>query len=207
MHEACIYDINEDNKFIERFTKCLGTLEDRPVEIRSTKKRSSYLSWSDTFMAVAKVVAMRSKDPKTQVGACIVNQENRIVSVGYNGMPNGCDDDEFPWGKGSDLDDDKHLYVCHAETNAIHNRNTSSLKGCTMYVTLFPCNECAKHIIQSAIKQVFYLYDKDPDKKSTLAAKRMFRAAGVSFFQFEPSESGSTSKIEINLSIPQWHII
>ncbi|XP_032687529.1 deoxycytidylate deaminase isoform X2 [Odontomachus brunneus] len=136
-------------------------------------------------MAVAFLSAQRSKDPRTQVGACIVNNDNKIIGIGYNGMPKGCDDDEFPWKKGphSSLDS-KYLYVCHAEVNAVLNKNSSDCKDCTMYVALFPCNECAKIIIQSSIKTVIYMSDKYADKVQTIAAKKMFDAAGIKYRQY-----------------------
>lgn len=146
-----------------------------------------YLDWDEYFMAIAFLAAKRSKDPVTQVGACIVNSANRILGIGYNGMPTGCSDDEFPWGKNKDDElENKNFYVCHAEMNAIVNKNCSDVKNCTMYVVLFPCNECAKVIIQSGIKLVIYLSDKQAQKKSTIAAKRMFQAAGVQYRQYIP---------------------
>uniref|UniRef100_A0A8C9RSN5 Deoxycytidylate deaminase n=1 Tax=Scleropages formosus TaxID=113540 RepID=A0A8C9RSN5_SCLFO len=121
--------------------------ESRP----QSKKREDYLEWPEYFMAVAFLSAQRSKDPSSQVGACIVNPENKIVGIGYNGMPNGCDDDLLPWSREApDRLDTKYPYVCHAELNAIMNKNSADVKGCTMYVALFPCNECAKLIIQAA---------------------------------------------------------
>ncbi|XP_012140725.1 deoxycytidylate deaminase isoform X1 [Megachile rotundata] len=150
-------------------------------------KNKRYLDWDEYFMAIAFLAAKRSKDPRTQVGACIVNSEKRILGIGYNGMPTGCSDDEFPWGK--DYDDklkDKSYYVCHAEVNAILNKNCSDVRNCTIYVALFPCNECAKVIIQSGIKLVIYMSDKQAHKKKTIAAKRMFQAAGVQYRQYIP---------------------
>ena len=125
------------------------------------KKREDYLNWEEYFMAVAKLTAMRSKDPNTQVGACIVGTDNRILSVGYNGAPNGFDDDKFPWAREGNPLDTKYLYVCHAERNAILNFKGSrrDLENAVIYVDLFPCNECAKEIIQSGIKEVVYLSD------------------------------------------------
>ena len=142
-------------------------------------KRTDYLSWDEYFMGVAMLSSYRSKDPNTQVGACIVNDKNRIMSVGYNGMPFGCDDDEFPWERDGEAYDTKYPYVCHAELNAILNNSGASLEGCRIYVALFPCNECAKAIIQSGIKEVVYLSDKYADSPMTKASKRMFNAAGV----------------------------
>ncbi|XP_076249023.1 deoxycytidylate deaminase isoform X2 [Calliopsis andreniformis] len=138
-------------------------------------------------MATAFLAAKRSKDPCTQVGACIVNDEKRIVGIGYNGMPTGCSDDEFPWKKNSsNALDTKYLYVCHAEVNAILNKNSSDVKNCTIYIALFPCNECAKVIIQSGIKLVIYMSDKHVHKVETIAAKKMFDAAGVKYRQYTP---------------------
>ena len=121
-------------------------------------KRENYISWDEYFMGIALLSAQRSKDPSTQVGACIVNQSNKIMSLGYNGLPAGCDDDEFPWERCGDDDyETKYPYVCHAELNAILNAGGRDLSGCKLYVALFPCNECAKAIIQSGIKEVVYL--------------------------------------------------
>ena len=127
-------------------------------------KRENYISWDEYFMGIAILSAQRSKDSSTQVGACIVNEEKKIVAVGYNGMPTGCNDDDMPWERtGSTSLDTKYPFVCHAELNAILNRNTASLKNATLYVTLFPCNECAKAIIQSGIKRVVYAENKYAD--------------------------------------------
>ena len=142
-------------------------------------KREEYLSWDEYFMGIASLSALRSKDPSTQVGACIVNQDKRIMSMGYNGMPRNCNDDEFPWGRDDDPFNSKYLYVCHAEFNAILNCERGNLRGCTVYVTLFPCNECAKAIIQSGITEVVYMQDKYSETDSVKASKRMFDAAGV----------------------------
>lgn len=132
-------------------------------------------------MSVAQIASLRSKDPRTQVGACIVSPQNRIISTGYNGMPNGCDDAIMPWQKSEGLKD-KHLYVVHAELNAILHSRTN-LEGCRVYVTLFPCNECTKAIIQSGIEEVIYLSDKYEDKEETKAAKYMLGAAGIIYRQ------------------------
>jgi dCMP deaminase len=145
-------------------------------------KRDNYISWDEYFMGVAMLSANRSKDPNTQVGACIVDENNKIMSVGYNGLPIGCDDDDFPWERSADSDfDTKYPYVCHAELNAILNHSGASLNGCRIYVALFPCNECAKAIIQSGIKEVIYLSDKYADTVGTRASKRMFDASGVKY--------------------------
>lgn len=144
-------------------------------------KREEYLSWDEYFMGVASLSAMRSKDPSTQVGACIVNADKRIISMGYNGMPRQCSDDEFPWDREGNPLDSKYLFVCHAELNAILNSAGGSVRGCTVYTTLFPCNECAKAIIQAGITEVVYMSDKYATTDSTLAAKKMFDTAGVTY--------------------------
>ncbi len=146
-------------------------------------KRTDYISWDEYFMGIAMLAAKRSKDPSTQVGACIVSPENIIISTGYNGMPKGCSDDEFPWGReGADT---KYPFVVHAELNAILNANGRDLRGSRVYVALFPCNECAKAIIQSGVKEVLYLSDKYADTPSTQASKRMLQAAGVKCRQLQ----------------------
>ncbi|MEE1238863.1 MAG: dCMP deaminase family protein [Acutalibacteraceae bacterium] len=150
-------------------------------------KREDYLSWDEYFMGIALLSSLRSKDPSTQVGACIVNSEKRILSMGYNGMPRCCSDDEFPWGKDENPLDSKYLYVCHAELNAILNCASGNVRGCTVYTTLFPCNECAKAIIQSGIAEVVYMSDKYSESDSVLASKRMFTTAGVKFREYNIS--------------------
>ncbi|KAF1395670.1 hypothetical protein PFLUV_G00014020, partial [Perca fluviatilis] len=156
----------------------------------TTTKREDYLEWPEYFMAVAFLSAQRSKDPLTGVGACIVNQENKIVGIGYNGMPNGCDDDLLPWSRSADNQlDTKYPYVCHAEMNAIMNKNSADVKGCTMYVALFPCNECAKLIIQSGIKEVVYLSDKYHDTPEMAASRRLLSMAGIQKRQFKPKRT------------------
>lgn len=150
-------------------------------------KRQEYLTWDEYFMGVALLSAQRSKDSSTQVGACIVNSENRIISQGYNGMPNGCDDDEMPWGRDGNPLSTKYPFVCHAELNAILNNLNVNLRGATIYVTLFPCNECAKVIIQSGIKKIVYLDDKYADSESVMASKKMLAMAGIEFVRYEKS--------------------
>jgi dCMP deaminase len=157
-------------------------------------KRSDYISWDDYFMAVAILAAMRSKDPGTQVGACIVSPNNIILSTGYNGFPMGCSDDEFPWNR--DGEETKYPYVVHAELNAILNANGKSLSGARIFVDLFPCNECAKAIIQSGIKEIVYLRDKYADTPAVQASKRMLTAAGVKLTRHIPS----TDKLEIDFT-------
>lgn len=151
-------------------------------------KRQDYLTWDEYFMGIAAFSAQRSKDSNTQVGACIVSDENKILSVGYNGMPTGCCDDEMPWEREGDFLDTKYPFVCHAELNAILNRSTGSLQGAKIYVTLFPCNECAKAIIQSGIKEVIYREDKYADTDGVKASKKMFQMAGVKTTQYIPSK-------------------
>ncbi|HAN21060.1 MAG: cytidine deaminase [Clostridiales bacterium GWF2_36_10] len=145
-------------------------------------KRNDYISWDEYFMGISLLAAMRSKDPSTQVGACIVNDDNIILSTGYNGFPKGCDDDVFPWERdNSEVNKTKYPYVVHAELNAILNSGGRSLKGAKIYVALFPCNECAKAIIQSGIKEVVYLSDKYAETDSVKASKHMFDNAGVKY--------------------------
>ena len=148
-------------------------------------KRRGYISWDDYFMGVSLLAAKRSKDPHTQVGACIVSEDNIIISTGYNGFPAGCSDDEYSWNRTGK--DTKYPYVVHAELNAILNSSGRSLKGAKIYVSLFPCNECAKAIIQSGIKEVVYLCDKYGDSPSTQASKRMLGSAGVKLTRLTPS--------------------
>ncbi len=151
-------------------------------------KRRDYLSWDEYFMGIALMSSQRSKDPGTQVGACIVNDENRIMSVGYNGMPFGCSDDDFPWDKEGEVLNSKYTYVCHAELNAILNFKGGDLKGCRVYTTLFPCNECAKAIIQSGLKEVIFLSDKYADSETVVAAKKMFDFANVVYRKYAPTK-------------------
>ena len=151
-------------------------------------KRQDYLSWDEYFMGIAVLSSMRSKDPSTQVGACIVNKDRRILSMGYNGMPRCCSDDDFPWDKNDSPLNSKYLYVCHAELNAILNCSVGSVRDCIVYTTLFPCNECAKAIIQSGISEVIYLSDKYADSDSVLASKRMFDTAGVKYRLYIPTQ-------------------
>ncbi len=163
-----------------------------------TRKRTDYISWDEYFMGVAELSAKRSKDPNTQVGACIVSNDNKILSMGYNGFPMGCSDDEFPWGKEHETDDPynaKYFYSTHSELNAILNYRGGSLEGSKLYVTLFPCNECAKAIIQAGIKTLIYGCDKYADSASVRASKRMLNAAGVRYYQYE--KSGRTIEIHV----------
>ena len=157
-----------------------------------TTKRSDYLSWDEYFMGVALLSAQRSKDPNTQVGACIVNPKNKIVGVGYNGFPTGCPDDQYPWDREGEFLQTKYPYICHAELNAVINKISADLYGCRLYVALFPCNECAKVIIQSGITEVVYLSDKYGDTDPVRASKRMFASAGVACRQLSPAREAVT---------------
>jgi len=145
------------------------------------KKREDYISWDEYFMGVALLSAKRSKDPSTQVGACIVSNKNKIVGAGYNGLPMGCDDDEFPWEKQGEFLDTKYPYICHAELNAILNNIGMDLKDCKIYTALFPCNECTKAIIQSGIREVIYLSDKYEGNDIFKASKIMLDKAAVKY--------------------------
>lgn len=149
-------------------------------------KRTDYISWDEYFMGVAKLAGMRSKDPNTQVGSCIVSDSHKILSIGYNGLPKGCSDDAFPWEReGSDELATKYPYVTHSELNAILNFRGGSLEGTTLYVSLFPCNECAKAIIQAGIQKVIYGSDKYTGTPSNIASKRLFDAAGVEYCPYQ----------------------
>lgn len=158
-------------------------------------KRQDYLTWDEYFMGVALLSSMRSKDPSTSVGCCIVNEDNRILSMGYNGMPQGCSDDEFPWERDGDFLDTKYPYVCHAELNAILNYTGVNLKGAKVYTTLFPCNECTKALIQVGVKEVIYLQDKYADTPSVLASKRMMKCSGLTYRQYKPANK--TASLEL----------
>lgn len=151
-------------------------------------ERKDYLSWDAYFMGIALLSAQRSKDPGTQVGACIVGADNKILSVGYNGMPIGCADELMPWARDGAPMDTKYLYVCHAELNAILNYSGSHIRGATVYTTLFPCNECAKALIQAGVKRVVYLDDKYSDSDSVQASKLMFKMTGVAFDKYEKTD-------------------
>jgi Deoxycytidylate deaminase len=158
-------------------------------------KRVDYISWDEYFMGVSQLSAMRSKDPSTQVGACIVSEDNKILSVGYNGFPKGCSDEEFPWVKQGEIYETKYSYVTHSELNAILNYRGGSLEGSRLYVTLFPCNECAKAIIQAGIKTVVYASDKNADTPEVRASKRMMNAVGIRYYKYDVT--GRIVKIEL----------
>ncbi|MDD6244638.1 MAG: dCMP deaminase family protein [bacterium] len=161
-------------------------------------QRKDYISWDTYFMSIAKLSSLRSKDPSTQVGACIVSSDNRILSIGYNGAPNGFDDEDFPWEREGNPVDTKYMYVCHAELNAILNfrGNKRDLEDSKLYASLFPCNECAKAIVQSGIKEVIYLDNKYKDTDSCVASRRLFDTCGVSYREFNKD----IDKITINLN-------
>lgn len=161
------------------------------------KKRNNYLTWDEYFMSIAKLSSMRSKDPNTQVGACIVAADNRILSIGYNGAPNGYSDDNFPWDREGAPLETKYLFVCHAEMNAILNYRGSrkDLEGAKIYVDLFPCNECAKLIIQSGIKEVLYICDKYADTDGVKASKNLFDTCGVKYRKLNFEEKDINIKI------------
>ena len=152
-------------------------------------KRNDYITWDEYFMGVALLAADRSKDPSTQVGACIVDEDNRILSTGYNGFPQGCSDEEFPWNRDASRGETKYNFVVHAELNAILNARGKSLVNSRVFVSLFPCHECAKAIIQTGVKEVVYLSDKYNGTDSDNASKRMLNAAGVKLTQLKPTKA------------------
>ena len=158
-------------------------------------KRENTLTWDEYFMGLAHLSALRSKDPSTQVGAAIIDENHRVVSVGYNGFPKGCSDDEFPWSRSGGVLNSKYAFVVHAELNAILN-SPRSVSGCTIYVSLFPCNECAKAIIQSGIKRIVYESDKYADTETTIASKKMLQAAGIELVQLENTIKLSVEKVK-----------
>lgn len=159
------------------------------------EKRKDYIGWDSYFMGVAELSAQRSKDPNTQVGACIVSKDNKILSVGYNGAPNGYDDKDMPWAREGNFIDTKYAYVCHAELNAILNNKGSNLEGSRLYVDLFPCNECAKAIIQSGIKEIIYKSDKYDGTEGNIVSKKMLDYCNVKYRRYEKEDI----KIELDL--------
>ena len=158
-------------------------------------KRTDYISWDEYFMGVAILSGMRSKDPNTQVGACIVSSNNKILSMGYNGFPQGCSDDDFPWCRDGEPLENKYFYSTHSELNAILNYRGGSLEGAKIYVSLFPCNECAKALIQAGIKTIVYDCDKYADTPSVIASKRMLDAAGVRYYKYNRSGKAITLSV------------
>jgi dCMP deaminase len=157
-------------------------------------KREDYIDWDTYFMLVAKISALRSKDPNTQVGACIINNDKKIISCGYNGAPIGFNDELMPWDRNGDFVNTKYAYVCHAELNAILNSN-ADLRGATIYVDLFPCNECAKAIIQCGIKKVIYLSDKYNGTEGNIVAKKMFDECGIIYEQYQTKNKTYSIKL------------
>ena len=165
------------------------------------KQREDYLSWDEYFMGIAVLSAMRSKDPNTQVGACIVSKINRILSIGYNGTPNGYEDKYFPWDRNGEFLNTKYPFVCHAEMNAISNfkGDKKDLEDAKLYVTLFPCNECAKLVVQNGIKEIVYLSDKYKETDGTKASKIMFDACGVKYTEF-PKNKRKTIPLKLDIN-------
>lgn len=148
------------------------------------KSRENFISWNECFMQMALIIAKRSKDPNTQAGSIIVNKDNVIIGAGYNGFPRGISSEDCPWDNKGDFINTKYAYVCHAEENAIYNANTKT-KDCIIYCTLFPCNECAKSIIQNGIKEVIYLDDKYHDGDIWIASRKLLDLAGVKYSQYK----------------------
>jgi len=163
--------------------------------METMRKRTDYISWDVSYVGLAQLAGMRSKDPNTQVGACIVSENNKILSMGYNGFPIGCSDDEFPWDREGEFMDTKYPYVTHGEMNAILNFRGGSLEGTKLYVSLFPCNECAKAIIQAGIKKIVYDSDKYANTPAIMASKRMLDAAGVVYERY--NRTGRTIKLDV----------
>ena len=161
-------------------------------------KREDYISWDEYFMGIAMLSSYRSKDPSTQVGACIVNDRNKIMSVGYNGFPQGCSDEEFPWNRDASRGETKYNFVVHAELNAILNARGKSLVNSRVFVSLFPCHECAKAIIQTGVKEVVYLSDKYNGTESDNASKRMLNAAGVKLTKLKPTKAQLVLNFNVN---------
>ena len=160
--------------------------------MKKITKRLDYISWDEYFMGIALLSAQRSKDPNTRVGACIVNREKKIVGVGYNGFPTGCSDEKLPWSREGEFLETEYPYICHAELNAILNSISRDLSGATVYVALFPCNECAKAIIQSGINEIVYLSDKYAETDIVKASKKMLEQSGVKLTQLEIKEDSLT---------------
>ncbi len=183
----------KDNIDEDEMEKYLGLMQREggldPFKFK-VRKRSDYLSWDDYFMGVAFLSAQRSKDPNTQVGACIVDENKCIIGIGYNGFPRGCSDDCLPWSRtGTDELHKKYPYVVHAEVNAILNKCSANVRGASIYVALFPCNECCKVIIQSGVKEVVFLHDTYHDTDACKASRMMFKMAGVKVRQYTPDQN------------------
>lgn len=188
----------ENNDAITGLKKrVLDVLRELGVEEKKFLGRKDYISWEEYFMGVAILSGKRSKDPSTQVGACIVDEDKKIVGTGYNGAPRGIEDENFPWSREGDFMETKYAYVCHAELNAILNSTKENLKGCTIYIALSPCNECAKAIVQSGIKKVVYLSDKYKEIPAFMAGKKILQMAGVEVEKIEPK----TKELKLNFDI------
>jgi len=184
---------NEAGNGSKRKVRCAS----ESASVLAVPKRQDALTWDDFFMSMTFLAAMRSKDPSTQVGACIVSPDKRIVGIGYNGFPRGCSDDELPWARQADSElETKYPYVCHAEMNAILNKNSADVKGCAIYVGLFPCNECAKMIIQSGISEVVYLSDKYASTNSMIASRRLLNMSKITLRQHIPVQP----KVELDFA-------
>ena len=176
----------------------LSPSPDLSCDPNRVSKRTDYIEWDEYFMGVARLSALRSKDPRTQVGACIVNPQKRIVGIGYNGMPVGCSDDDLTWSPtGPSYDKTKYAFVCHAEMNAIMNKNSSDLTGCIIYVDNFPCNECAKLIIQGGIKKVVYMRDKHREQPPFIASRTLLNMAKVEVVRFIPKKKSITISFDL----------
>jgi dCMP deaminase len=182
---------------VEGFYKKVAVVLGKLVAKKKVAKRKDVLSWDDYFMSIAMLSAQRSKDPSTQVGACIVSPDKKIVGTGYNGFPIGCSDDDLPWDRDGDFLDVKYAYICHAELNAILNSYGRNLSGCSIYVALFPCNECAKAIIQSGIKEVVYLSDKYSSIPAHIASRKMFDMAGIKMRQIVPNKNSVNISLKL----------
>lgn len=186
--ERADYTFTNEGTLDELFVQIDAALRDIDAKSKNVSKREDYISWDEYFMGVSILSGKRSKDPSTQVGACIIDEEKKIIATGYNGAPRGIDDEDFPWAREGDFLETKYAYVCHAELNAILNATRESLRNCTIYVALFPCNECAKSIIQSGIKKVVYLSDKYMDVPAFIASRRILNMAKVELVHMKPSK-------------------
>ncbi len=185
--ELSDYQFTNNGSLEELFVQIDKALETIAGKSKNVSKRQDYISWDEYFMGVSILSGKRSKDPSTQVGACIVDNDKKIIATGYNGAPRGIDDEDFPWAREGDFLETKYAYVCHAELNAILNSTRENLNNCTIYVALFPCNECAKAIIQSGIKKVVYLSDKYMDVPAFIASRRILDMAKIDVVEMKPS--------------------
>jgi dCMP deaminase len=191
LHEAAIsLTTTHDRERTEcvRFRDLMWNEAKYDVFSATTRKKPDYLSWDDYFMSMAFLTAQRSKDPNTQVGACIVDGNKRIVGLGYNGFPSGCSDDFLPWAREAESElHTKYMYVCHAEVNAILNKGSADVRGATLYVALFPCNECSKVIIQAGIREVVFMSERYRDTDCCRASRILLQLAGVRLRKYVPS--------------------